>query len=307
MLELGLDSKVVGGISFGMAVEDRFRNAKPRHLLEDRIDRGELGHALIEVDAETRVEDVPRDHPFRIAGKIEIGIERGPLGHIAHVDAGLADALHGHETDHRAGPFVAGGIAAGAAESCASARGEIGLFRPPFPGQGADVFGGYARFVLLPLGRLRDAVLFAEDIVSPFLETDGAVRYIFLVVEVFRDPHVGDSQGEGVARGGTGGEPLAAEQGGGMVVIGVYVDHLDAELLEPLAPDRVFKGRVTACGFGVARPEDHHLAFLETVFDRAVDFGSTEARALSPVVHGPPIPTLPTIGIMGDRRPADGI
>ena len=84
------------------------------------------------------------------------------------------------------------------------------------------------------------------------------------------------------------------------------MDHLDAQLLEPLAPYGPFEGGIGPIGrFRVARPEDDHLAFLEAVLDRAVAFRRAEAHALSPVMHGPPVPSLPAVGVVADRGPAD--
>ena len=91
-----------------------------------------------------------------------------------------------------------------------------------------------------------------------------------------------------------------------MVVKGVDVDHGDAQLLEPLAADGAFEGRVDAARrLRVARPEDDHLAFLEAVLDGAVALRRAEVHRLAPVVHGAPVPPLPAIRIMADRGPAD--
>ena len=91
-----------------------------------------------------------------------------------------------------------------------------------------------------------------------------------------------------------------------MVVIGVDMNHFDAQFFQPLAADRAFVSGVNAAGrLGVAGPEDHHLTFLQTVLDGAVAFRRAQVHALSPVMHGPPVPAFPTVRVVGHGRPAD--
>jgi len=106
---------------------------------------------------------------------------------------GLSQSLHRGQTDHDARPLDTGLVAAGAAVAVApAARRKINALLAPFARERAHVLGRNAGLFLLPLRRLRDAVLLAEQIGLPFVEADGVGLDIFLVVEIFLDPHIGD-------------------------------------------------------------------------------------------------------------------
>ena len=132
---------------------------------------------------------------------------------VAHVDAGLAEALHGGEAHHGARPLDAGLVAAGAAVAVAPAAGcEVDALLAPFARERAHVFGRNAGFPLLPFRRLRDAVLVAQQIGLPFVKADGVGLYILFVVEAFLDPHIGDRHRHGGRRGRLGREPFAGQK-----------------------------------------------------------------------------------------------
>src|SRR5581483_5037496 len=126
-----------------------------------------------------RVLEVPRHAAFGIAGEIEIEIDRAAPLQIAHVHAGLAQALHGGEADHDPRPLDAGLVAAGAAVAVAPAAGrEIDAFAAPLAGERAHVFRRYAGFLFLPLRRFCHAVFVAEEISLPDVEADGVRAHV---------------------------------------------------------------------------------------------------------------------------------
>src|SRR5207302_304416 len=111
-------------------------------------------------------------------------IERAAPLQIAHVYAGLAKALHSDQTHHHARPLNSGLVAAGAAVAVApAARCEINALPAPFAGQRANIFGRNAGLFLLPLRRFGNAVLLAEQIGLPLVETDSVRLDILFVVE----------------------------------------------------------------------------------------------------------------------------
>ena len=247
--------------------------------------------------------------PFGVAREIEIGVHRRAPLEVAHVDARLADTLHGDQADHHPGPLDAGGVAARPAVAVAPAAGaEIGLLPAPVAGQRADRLGGHAGLGLLPFGRFRDAVLVAHDIGLPDIEAQGLGLDELLVVEPFLDPHVGDRQGEGGVGGRLGGDPLAAQHLGGVVVERIDVDDLDIEVLEPLAADGALEGAVgPGRAFRVGGPEDHHLGFLHQILDGAVGLALADPQALAPMVDGTPVPAFPAVRVVVDPGHADGV
>src|SRR6202035_900458 len=124
----------------GLAVHDGFRHPDARDALEARIHGRQLRHALIELDRHRGVLEIARHAAVGVAGEIEIEIERAAPLQIAHVDAGLAEALHRREANHHARPLDAGLIAAGAAVAVAPAAGaEIDALLAPFAGESAHV------------------------------------------------------------------------------------------------------------------------------------------------------------------------
>src|SRR5205823_5729611 len=137
--------------------------------------------------------EVARHAAVGVTGEIEIEIERAAPLQIAHVDARLAQPLHRGEADHHARPLDAGLVAARAAVAVAPASGrKINAFSSPLARERAHIFGRNAGLLLLPLGRLRDAVLLAEKVRLPRIETDGVGADEFLVVETLLDPDVSD-------------------------------------------------------------------------------------------------------------------
>ncbi len=156
----------------------------------------------------------------RVAGDAALVVAREPEGGVAgralrrgpDVDAGLAQALHGGQGDHRPRPLVAGGGAAGAAETALAAGGEHGLLGAPLPGQGPDLPGGDAALALRPLRRLGHVVGLAEDVVLPLVEADGAGGHVLLVVGALGEPRERDGEAEGHVGAQAGREPLVGEQ-----------------------------------------------------------------------------------------------
>src|SRR6185437_7203507 len=104
-----------------------------RNALERRVDGRQLRHALIKLDRHRGAFEIARHAAIGIAGEIEIEIDRAAPLQIAHIDAGLAEALHGNEAHHDACPLDAGLVAAGAAMAVAPAAGrEIDALAAPF-------------------------------------------------------------------------------------------------------------------------------------------------------------------------------
>ena len=204
---------------------------------------------------------VAGDAALGVAREEERQIDRRAPLQIAEIHARLAQPLHRHEAHHRARPLVAGGAAAGAAEAVAEpAGGEIGALGAPLPRQRAHRARRHAGLALLPFGRLGDAVVVAEDVALPLLEAVRARRDEVLVVQALVDPDMGDGERQRGVGAGARRDPVAAQEGRGVVEIGIDVDDRDAELLQPLAPDRAFVAAVDAAGrFRIARPEHHHL------------------------------------------------
>ena len=162
---------------------------------------------------------------------------RRPL-QIAQIDARLADTLHGHEADHGARPLNACGIAAGAAIAVAGATsGEIGLLVAPGAGQGAHILGGNTGFLFLPFRSLRNAVFVTQNVGFPGIEPFRPLFDIVFVVKVFGNPDIGDGHGHGRVGGRLGGQPLAAQHLGRIVVVGIDMDEVDVQFLQPLAAD----------------------------------------------------------------------
>ncbi len=230
-------------ITFGLAVENRLRHEDARDALIVRIHGRQLRHALIELDRHRGIFEIARHAAVGIAGEIEIEVDRRAPLQITHVDAGLAEALHGNEAHHDARPGNAGLITAGAAVAVAPAAGrEIDALTPPFARQRAHVFCRNAGFLLLPLGRFRNAVIVAKEIGFPFIEADRVGLDVAFVVEVFLDPDVSDGHRHRDRRGRLWRKPFAGQKLRGGVVIGIDVNDLDGELriFQPLPPRGAF-------------------------------------------------------------------
>ena len=240
------------------------------------------------------------DAALRIAGKPERGVARDSVGRRPYVAAGFAQALHGGQGDHGAGPFVAGGRATGAAPTPLAAGGKSGLLGAPLPGQRADLPGGDAALFLGPLGGLRTTVARTKDVVLPLVEADGMGGHVFLVVGTFGEPGEGDGQAQGHVGTQAGGEPLVAEQAGGVIEVGVDEDHLHAQFLQPEAARGALEGGVDASAgaLRIGRPEDDHLGVLKPVFQQVVLIDDAEAVAVAPHVHATPVPALPAIRVV---------
>src|SRR5262249_37784333 len=130
-----------------------------------RVHAWELWHALVELDRHRGVFQIARHAAVGVAGEIEIEVERTAPLQIAHVYAGLAQPLHRGEAHHDARPLDAGLVAAGAAVAVAPAAGrQIDALPAPLARERAHVLGRNAGLLLLPLGRLRNAVLLAEQV-----------------------------------------------------------------------------------------------------------------------------------------------
>ena len=230
---------------------------------------------------------------------------------VAHVDAGLAQPLHRGQAHHDARPLDAGLVAAGAAVAVAPAAGrQIDPLPAPFARQRAHVLGRHAGFLLLPFGRLGNAVLLADQIGLPGVESDRVGLHIVFVVEAFPDPHIGDGHRHRDRGGGPRREPLAGQELRRRVVVGIDVDDLDAELgiLEPLPAHGAFLRPVGARGrFRVGRPEHDHVAALQAVLHGAVGFRLADPQRVAPVMHGAPVPAFPGIRVVMHARHADRI
>ena len=139
---------------------------------------------------------VAGDAALVVAGEPEGGVAGSALRRRPDVDARLAQALHGGQGDHGPGPLVAGGRAAGAAETALAAGGQHGLLGAPLPGQGPDLAGGDAALALGPFGSLGTTVALAEHVVLPLVEAHGAGGHVFLVVGALGEPGEGDGQAQ---------------------------------------------------------------------------------------------------------------
>ncbi len=311
LCELVLDRLADPAIAFRLAVDDRLRQPDARDGLAVGAHRRKLRHALVERDRHGGVLEIARHAAFAVAREVEIEIERAAPLQIAHVDAGLAEPLHRREAHHHARPLDAGLVAAGAAVAVAPAAGrEIDALLAPFTRQRTHVPGGNTGLLLLPFRRLGNAVLLADEIGLPFVETDRVGLDVGFVVEAFLDPHVGDGHGHGDRGGGLGREPLARQELRRGIIIRVDVDDLDPELgiLQPLPAHGAFLRPVgTGGGFGVGGPEHDHVAVLQTVLDRAVGLRLADAQRVAPVMHRAPVPAFPGIRIVVNARETDRV
>ena len=308
-LELAFDRLAIPGVALRLAVEDRLGNLQPRHFLRRCIERRELRHAQIQAD--------PQGSRGQVAGHAAIGIAREGEAQIdgrapleqAVIDARFAYALHGHQAGHGARPLNACGRAAGAAVTIApTTRAQIGLPARPAPRQCAHFPGRNAGLQLLPFGRLRDAILDAQQVIAPFIETQAAIGNEFLVVGVFGNPYVGDCHAHRRIGRRLRCNPLAAKQSGGMVEVRIDMNDFDAHFLQPLAAWRAFVRRIrTAGGFRIGRPEHDHFGFLHQVLDQAIGLDLAQAHAIAVVVHRAPIPTFPTVRVVHHLGGADGV
>ena len=97
-------------------------------------------------------------------------------------------------------------------------------------------------------GVFGDAVLVADEIGLPLVEADRVGLDVFLVVEPFLDPDIGDRHRHRDRGGRLRREPFARQELRGGVVVGIDVDDLDAELrvLEPLPAHGAFLRAVGA-------------------------------------------------------------
>src|ERR1700683_2363347 len=137
--ELVLDRLADPRVALGLAVDDRLGHPDARDALEARVHGRQLRHALVELDRHRGVFQIARHAAVGIAGEIEIEVDRRAPLQIAHIDAGLAEALHGGEADHDARPRNAGLVAAGAALAGApAAGGQIGALFAPLAGARAQ-------------------------------------------------------------------------------------------------------------------------------------------------------------------------
>ena len=309
LVELGLDGLAVPHVAFGLALEDRLGEEQARDLLARRIHGRQLRHALEQFHRHGGVFHVSRHAAFCVAREIEIEIDRRAPLQVAEVDARFAEPLHGHQADADPGPLDAGGIAACPAMAGAPAAGaEVGTLGAPFPRQGADVAGRNAGFLGRPFRRLGRAVVLAQDIGLPFIEPLGAGGDVVLVVEVLGNPDIGQGHAHGRRGGWLGGDPLAAQELGGVVEVGIDMHNLDVAVLQPLAAHGALERPIGARGrLRIGRPENDHLAILEAVFHGAVAFALADAQGISPMVRGAPIPAFPAVGIVMDLGMAHGV
>ena len=297
--ELSLHRADVGGIAQRLALGDRLGQPHPRDDLPHRAHGHDVRHALVVVGGVRAVDEVAGEAALAVAREVEAEVERRAELQVAEVAARPAVALHGAEDGHHPRPLHARRAAAGAADTHAPAScAEVGLLAAPLACQCAHVAGGHARFLFLPFGRLGHAVALAEDVGLPFVEARRPLLDELLVVQPLGDPDVAQRLGQGRVGAGLRRNPLAAEVGGGVVEIGIDVDHLDAELARPLATARALEavGRVRVAG-----PEHDHLGFLQAVLHGAVELRAAQSQAVAPVVHGAPEPALPAVRAVHHR------
>src|SRR6185436_10878290 len=107
---------------------------------------------LVELDRHRSAFEVARHAAVGITREIEIEVERAAPLQIAHVDAGLAEALHRGQAHHHARPLDAGLVAAGAAVAVAPAAGrQIDALPAPLARERTHVPRRHTGLLLLPL------------------------------------------------------------------------------------------------------------------------------------------------------------
>ncbi len=205
-------------------------------------------HSVNPAIAGRRVVNITGYASFGIPWKNEIRVVRCALGCAPDVDAWFSQALHGLKTDHEAGPFSSGCCPAGAPPAAQPTCSQHGLLGAPFSGQSLDLSGRDGAFMLGPLRRLGYPVLLAQDVVFPFVKTHGPRLNVFLVVEIFGYPNIGDGAGHGIVRARPGSKPFVGEHTGRVIVEGIDKDHLYPYVLQPLAAAGALKGRVDPAG-----------------------------------------------------------
>ena len=286
--------------AFTAALQYSLRNPQTGDLLHDRVQGEEMGHPLIDISGRPRCGKIPGDTSLGVAREVEVSVNGGPHGQVSHVDTGFAKTLHGHEADHGPGPFRTRGATTGAPLGlpCAPRR-KIGLFRSPLPCQRPHIFGRNRCLIFLPLRCFWNTILLAQDVILPFFKARGSQGDILLVIQVLGDPNIGDRQGQGIAGVRSGSKPLASKQGRRIVVIGIDVHHFDPQLAHPLSANSALEGTVgTGGGFRVTGPEHDHVAFFEGILHGTVRLRRSQTHAVPPMMHGPPVPSLPTIRIL---------
>jgi len=156
-------------------------------------------------------------------------------------------------------------------------------------------------------GVFRDAVGGSEHVVAPFLEPGGPVatyscRSDSSAIHTYM---MAMASAPSVRAGWETTSRRAAKP---WAIIGIDVDHFDAELLRPQPPLRAFLTPVDAAmGFRVARPEHDHFAFLQAIFGACRTMRPAQAHAVAEMMHGAPVPAFPAVRIEMYLRHADGV
>ncbi len=185
------------------------------------VHRRQLRHLLEEVHRHRRARQVSGETTLGVAREIEARINGRALLQAADVDARLAESLHGHQAHHAARPVGASRGAAGCAEAVDAAGGEIGLLAAP---------SAPARARLWPERRsLPPATPASWQCRLPCRGCSRATSRsrmvrcgdVLLVVELLRDPHIGNGQHHGAVGARPRSQPLASQPGRRVVVIGI--------------------------------------------------------------------------------------
>ena len=148
-----------------------------------------------------------------------------------------------------------------------------------------------------PLGRLRLAVLLAEDVVLEPIESVGMRCDVVLVVEVLGHPHIRDGGLQSSIGVRQHRDPLVGMDSGTVVEVGAHVHLLNADLGKPEA---VLAGNLTLPAprrrLHVAAPEQQHVGVLGNV-EQQISHIELAERILSPHVLGTPVPAFPRVGL----------
>ncbi len=88
----------------------------------------------------------------------------------------------------------------------------------------------------------------------------------------------------------------------------IDVYHLDAEFFRPHAPLGPLEPAVHTTGcFRITGPEHNHLGVLEAVLHQTKRLTDAQAHAVSPMMHGTPVPALPAVRVMHHFGKADRV
>src|SRR5512136_319186 len=182
-----------------------------------------------------RVQCVSRYSPFSISREEEVKVLGGTVVCRPYVAAWLAHALHGCQHNHIPCPLCPVGRPAGSSSQCAPG-GQHSLTPGPLSSQGPDISGRYSRFFFSPFTRLGKTIFLTKYVSFPLLKSVRTFLNIFLIVRAFRKPDIGDSRCHRRIGPRPGSKPFVGKIHSGGIIMLVYDNHFDPQLLEPGTP-----------------------------------------------------------------------